>query len=231
MSRPVLILRPEPGASATAERARRLGLDPRVAPLFTIRPLAWDPPDPARFEAVLLTSAKAARHGGAGLQPFTSLPCYVVGEATAEAARAAGFADIRVGPGDGAAAAAMMAAEGVRRAVHPCGRHLAELGATPATVEHLPVYAADAVDALPAGAQAAIEAGALVLVHSPRAGALLADLVKDRGNVRIAAISRAAADAAGEGWGARHVAAAPRDDALLELAAKLCQTEGHDDPS
>ena len=58
----MLILRPQPGADETAARARTLGLEPVVAPLFTIRPLAWEPPDPAEFDAVLLTSANAARH-------------------------------------------------------------------------------------------------------------------------------------------------------------------------
>ena len=35
MSR-VLVLRPEPGASATVERARKLGLDAVVIPLFEV---------------------------------------------------------------------------------------------------------------------------------------------------------------------------------------------------
>jgi uroporphyrinogen-III synthase len=71
-------------------------------------------------------------------------------------------------------------------------------------------------------------AGALALVHSPRAGALLARLVADRDAVAVAAISDAASDAAGEGWRAKAVAAAPSDEALLELAAKLCQIAAPD---
>ena len=51
--------------------------------------------------------------GGDGLTPFLGLPCYAVGEATAAAAREAGFADIRIGPGDGAALLAMMADDGI----------------------------------------------------------------------------------------------------------------------
>ena len=39
--RRVLVLRPEPGASATVERARRLGLDAVAIPLFEIEPVAW----------------------------------------------------------------------------------------------------------------------------------------------------------------------------------------------
>ena len=64
--RPVLVLRPEPGAGETAARARALGLEPIVAPLFAVRPIAWAAPDPAAYDAVMLTSANAARHGGDG---------------------------------------------------------------------------------------------------------------------------------------------------------------------
>ena len=42
----VLILRPQPGADESAARARALGLDPVVAPLFSLRPRSWEPPGP-----------------------------------------------------------------------------------------------------------------------------------------------------------------------------------------
>ena len=42
----VLILRPQPGADETAERARALGLEAVVAPLFEVGPLAWTGPGP-----------------------------------------------------------------------------------------------------------------------------------------------------------------------------------------
>jgi uroporphyrinogen-III synthase len=225
----VLILRPEPGGSASAARARALGLDPILAPLFAIRPLGWEAPDPAGFDAVLLTSANAARHGGEGLRMFTHLPCHAVGEATAEAARAAGFGDVRTGPGDGTAAAAAMAADGAARAFHPCGRDHLEIGAPGVAIERRAVYSAEPVPALPAAAAEAIAAGALVLVHSPRAASLLASLVPARAHVALAAISAAAAEAAGAGWRSKAVAPEPRDEALLELAARLCQTERSDD--
>ncbi|HWL48068.1 MAG TPA: uroporphyrinogen III synthase HEM4, partial [Sphingomonadaceae bacterium] len=64
---PLLILRPEPGASATACRAAQRGHDTVVAPLFTIAPLGWDPPAPDGFDALMLTSAHAARLAGPAL--------------------------------------------------------------------------------------------------------------------------------------------------------------------
>jgi uroporphyrinogen-III synthase len=210
----LLIVRPQPGADETAARARTLGLAPLVAPLFETRPLAWRPPDPANFDAVLLTSAAAARLGGDGLKTFLLLPCYAVGERTAAAARAAGFRDVRTGPSDGAALAAMAARDGVRAPLHLGGREHRELP----QVAHVAVYAAEPCGALPPDL-----GDAVVLLHSPRGAARVAELAADRSRLALAAISAEAAEAAGAGWKAVAVAAAPRDQALLELAAGLCE--------
>jgi uroporphyrinogen-III synthase len=211
----LLIVRPRPGAEETAARARALGLEPIVAPLFETRPLDWVTPDPHRFDAILLTSANAARLGGDGLLPLLTLPCYAVGERTAEAARAAGFADVRTGPSDGAALAAMAERDGTRSMLHLGGRDHAAIG----NAVHIAVYASEPTGALPADL-----AGMIVLLHSPRAASRFAGLAADRGTIVIAAISAQAAAAAGGGWKEVAIAAAPRDEALLELAAKLCQT-------
>jgi len=64
--------------------------------------------------------------------------------------------------------------------------------------------------------------GDVVLIHSRRAGRRLGELVEDRAGVAVAAISAAAADAAGGGWAAIEAAETPADDALLALAARLC---------
>ena len=214
----VLILRPQPGADETAARARAIGLEPVVAPLFAVHPLAWTVPDRAAFDAVLLTSANAARLAGDGLATFRALPCYAVGEATAAAAREAGFANVRTGPSDGAATLARARSDGARRLLHLCGRDRIALGG----VTQIPVYAAEPAGALPAQVETM-----LALLHSPRAAARFATLVGGRrGAIRIAAISAQAARAAGEGWRSLDIAAAPRDQALLELARKLCHTEG-----
>ena len=225
MSGLVLLLRPEPGATASAERARRLGLEAVAAPLFTVRPVAWEAPDPARLDAVLLTSANAARAGGPQLARFLPLPCHAVGDATAAAAREAGFRDVRTGPADGAAA---LAEVGGGRVLHLCGRDHIPLDPNGPTVERRVVYAADAVAALPDAAASALARGSLALVHSPRAAALFARLADEAGiaraSVSVAAISEAAAAAAGSGWRMLVSAPHPRDEALLELARRLCQT-------
>jgi uroporphyrinogen-III synthase len=226
MSRTILVLRPQPGAEETARRARDIGLDPVVAPLFTIAPREWRAPDPNGFDAVMLTSANAPRLAGAELAAFTGLPAYAVGETTAEAARSVGFADVRTGPSDAAALAELMAAEGVRTALHPCGEDHVGLREARFEIVSVPVYAAAPETALPNAAAEALESGAVALLHSPRAAARFADLVAGRRQgIRIAAISATAAEAAGDGWRAVAVAGRPRDQALLELAAKLCQNE------
>jgi len=215
----VLILRPQPGADETAEKARAMGLEPVLAPLFKVRPLAWTAPDSRNFDAVFVTSANGVRLAGDGLTSFVDLPCYAVGQRTAAAAEAAGFADVRAGPGDGRALAAMAIAEDVSAAVHFCGRDHIELG--PPVVAEIPVYAADPAKTLPEGI-----AYDLALLHSPRAAALFAELIGGRGAIRIAAISEQVSAAAGTGWRSVSVAEAPREQALLELAAKLCQNGG-----
>ncbi|HEY0085111.1 MAG TPA: uroporphyrinogen-III synthase [Allosphingosinicella sp.] len=218
----LLILRPQPGADETAARAQALGLEPVVAPLFAIQALAWELPA-ERFDALLLTSANGARFG---LRPeLADLPCYAVGEATAEAAKEAGATHVITGPSDGAAAVDLMAQAGVKQALHLCGRDHVALAHSQVRITKRVVYAAEPVSDLPGEAAAALEAGALVLLHSPRAAALFASLVPQRSAIRIIAISTAAADAAGSGWAAVHLAERPRDDALLELAVRLCKTE------
>jgi uroporphyrinogen-III synthase len=214
----ILVLRPQPGADETAAKARALGLDVVVAPLFSVRPLDWTPPDSGNFDAVMLTSASAARQAAPGLAPFRSLPCYAVGEATAAAAAETGFGDVRIGPDDGKSLLLMMAEDQVRAVFHPCGQDHLALDLPDVTITRVPVYAAEAADSLPVPAE-----DMLALLHSPRAAALFAGVAGDKARIRIAAISAKTARAAGQGWQAVTIASRPRDAALLELAAELCQ--------
>ena len=117
--RRLFILRPEPGASATAERARALGLDCVRVPLFEVEPLPWSAPDPAAFDGLLLTSANALRCGGDQLARLRSLPVHAIGEATADAARASGF-DVAT-TGDGALEQLLQALNPKLRLLHLAG--------------------------------------------------------------------------------------------------------------
>jgi uroporphyrinogen-III synthase len=222
MMRPVLILRPQPGADETAARARARGLEPVVAPMFAVRPLDWPIPAADGFDAILFTSANAARHGGEALASFRDLPCYAVGDATAFAAAEAGFGHVRTGPSDAAAVVQMMARDGVRRAFHPTGTDTTELPPGEVQIEQVPVYTSEPEERLPDVAVAAIHAGAVVMLHSPRAAAVFSERIGDRrAQTRIAAISDAAAAAAGAGWAGVGVASEPRDEALLTASEEL----------
>ena len=215
----LLVLRPEPGASATVQRARRRGLDAIAIPLFAIEPVPWQAPDPAAFDALLLTSANAVRHGGAGLQDLRRLPVRAVGLATADAARDAGFAV--ASSGDAGVDRLLGSLEGDIRLLHLCGEDRREPDRARQRITPIAVYRAReiAADLRQAG-------GSVALIHSPRAGARFAKLVDEagiaRGSVAIAAISAAAADSAGDGWAAVETAARPEEDALLALAERLC---------
>lgn len=217
--RTVIVLRPEPGASATAARARALGLDAISIPLFKVEPVDWEAPDLALFDALLLTSSNAIRHGGAQLNAYRALPVHAVGSATAEAARDAGFTIASGGSGGVDELIEGLAPE--LRLLHLCGEE-----------RRTPVYAHHAIDAVAVYRSHAIDpppdlhraTNSVVLVHSPRASQRLAELIEDRGTIAIAAISGAAAEIAGTGWSEIRIAPEPNDDALLALAARLCNT-------
>jgi uroporphyrinogen-III synthase len=203
-----------------------MGMATVVSPLLEVVPVAWQAPSPSNFDALLLTSANAPRHAGPQLQALAGLRCYCVGEATEAEARRAGFTDLRVGPGDGSELLRMIASDEVQRMLHLCGLDHAGLEHPQIETIHIPVYAAKAVEGLPLEASEALGAGAVTLLHSPRAarlfGALVDQVGLSRSTIRAAAISEAAADAAGSGWASLAVAPAPRDQPLLEVAAKLC---------
>jgi uroporphyrinogen-III synthase len=221
--KPVAILRPEPGASRTAAAASALGLEPVIAPLFRIEPLEWTPPDPSRFDGLLLTSANAVRQAGRGLDSLRDLRAYCVGEATAAAATEAGLQVAKVGTG-GVESLLESLSSGLQL-LHLCGRH--RHPAPAGSVEAVPVYESVAVAAPPALSRLA---DAVLLVHSPRAGqqlrALADEGLVDRKNLSIAAISDEAELAAGSGWQEVEVAAEPTDSALLAIAARLCNKHG-----
>jgi len=213
--RRVLVLRPEPGASETLARAGQLGLDAVSIPLFEVEPVTWALPDPRIFDGLLLTSANAAHLAGARLNDLAHLPVYAVGEATAEAARSVGL-DV-VATGDSGVDRLLDSIAPTVRLLHLAGEDR-KVPASGQNVTQITVYRSK-----PLPAPDLADAGAsIVLIHSPRAARRFAELANDRASIAIAAISPAAAEAAGHGWESVHVAQRPVDDALLALAARLC---------
>lgn len=224
MTLPLLVLRPEPGATATATRAREAGLNPICYPLFEVRHCDWDPPDPAAFDAMLLTSANAIRCAGADLAPYRHLPVYAVGDSTATAAREQGFHVAAVGLSGAQAISDIIAARGHGRVFHPGGRDRRGFNPGPLAVVKRCVYASvETGDA--AGLAALMPEEAVALLHSSRSATRLARLVPmiERRRLHLAAISPTVLDAAGTGWASLNAAPNPRDEALLVLAAALCK--------
>lgn len=216
--RRLLVLRPEPGASATVERARQRGLEAIAVPLFEIEALPWDTPDIARFDGLLLTSANAVRFAGEGLDRLRGLPVFAVGGATAESASGAGF-DVSAA-GEAGVDRLLASIDPKLILLHLCGEDRRESSEHRQRITPLPVYRAKPLEKPDlTGAR-----GSVALIHSPRAARRFAELVQDRRSTIVAAISAAAAEAAGDGWEKIEAAVEPNDEALLALASRLCNT-------
>lgn len=219
MSRAIAVLRPEPGNRVTAAAIAARGRIAIRMPLFELRPLAWEVPDAAAFDALILTSANAIRHGGAGLAALHSLPVHAVGQATAEAALRSGF-DVRFVGNEGAAALIARAeAAGIRHALHLAGRERTlEAGGIVSRV--IATYASERRTP----DDFARLAGGIALVQSARSGAWLGELADtqrlDRSGIALVAISTAAAAAAGTGW-ERIIVAGVTNEALIDAAIAL----------
>ena len=100
----VLVTRPDPGGERTAARLALLGHEAVRMPLFeteiTASPADLPPPD--RILGLIATSARAFDVFNAedpADSAIFSVPVHAVGPATAQAAHAAGFADVREGGG------------------------------------------------------------------------------------------------------------------------------------
>lgn len=221
--RPLVILRPEPGAGRTAARAAELGLAVQVHPLFAPHALDWVPPPPAKFDALLLTSANAARLAGARLADYRGLPAYAVGRATARALAEAGFSNVAAGDRDGTAIARRIAADGHRTVLHLAGRTVAAMDAGSLTIERVAVYEMLRTDE--DGLAGRLAAGSVLLVHSPRAGGILAERVPvpQRSGLHLIAISPTALNACGTGWASGQAPDRPDDERMLALAVRLCE--------
>lgn len=222
MIRPLLIIRPEPGNAETAARARAFELDTRCIPLFEVRPVPWSPPDPAPYVGVLLTSASALRTAGPELARYLHLPAFAVGGTTARLARDAGFHSVVVGESDVTRLMGKIATLGLHRLLHFCGKDVRSFDPYGIVIDRCIVYASEAIEP-PETFRSALAEGPVAMVHSPLAAARLAELVEpeSRAHIALVAISANAAEGAGQGWEVVAIASQPRDEAILEAAARL----------
>ena len=223
---PVIAIRPQPGCDATVAAARASGLDAHGFPLFHIRPIAWQPPSPDQFDALLLGSANALRHGGPALAAYARKPAYAVGATTAKAASMAGFDVVATGAGGIEAVLAMLRPEH-RRLLRLSGRERVGIEAPRGlSIDERVVYASEPLP-LPAELKKMLARPAVVLLHSAEAAHHFSRLCDAehvaRARLSLATLGPRIVKAAGDGWHALEVARTPDDTALLALARQMCQ--------
>lgn len=220
----VWITRAQPGAARTAERLAALGFEAVVAPLLAIHPI----PDALTAELDLTAVAALAFTSPNGVAAFAALtpdlrdrPVFAVGDATAEAARAAGFLDVRSAAGDIGALARLIQTHWTGGPIlnpgprEPAGDLSALLPDQRITA--LPVY-----EAIETGAPAPAAFDA-VLIHSPRAArALTATLppAAAQGRTAVAISPAAAAPLAALPFAEIRFAAAPDEPSMLGALGK-----------
>ncbi len=223
----LLITRPQPAADKTAAAAKAAGLVPVIMPLFAVRPLPWNIVPAENHDGLLVTSANALRHAGDQFALYQELPLLAVGPATAEAARQKGITVAIEGRNDKASLLAEAKARGFERLLWLAGKH----GTGPSSDEdiisaRIAVYESVKVPQ-PEGFRTAVAEADYVAVYSPRAARYFSELCRaggvDRGQVKIAALSQAVADALEGGWLSVTVAKSPNNSALFEGVCKAGQ--------
>jgi uroporphyrinogen-III synthase len=187
----LLVTRPEPDATRTAQALRARGHEVLVAPLLFTQTLEAEFAGP--YGAVLMTSANAARVVATHkrIPELRAFPAYVVGSRTAEAAREAGFANVESADGALADLVRLIATRltGSRMpllhlaAADRAGDLAGDLSAHGIAVETAVVYRAIAAERLPAELGQALLNAKLdgALHYSRRSAATLIELSRSAG--------------------------------------------------
>lgn len=215
----IAITRALPEAEDTAAAIRARGAEPIIAPLLEIVPMGYDTSTEGA-QAILFTSV----HGVAAFpdaRGARAIPVLTVGDATAQAARAAGFEHVRSADGDAAALTALALATlhpQAGKLIHIRGAHVAgdvagQLEAAGFVVDRRIAYTAAQAQKLPAALSQPLD---VVLFYSARTAGAYRALGAPHAAARTAAcMSQAVADAAGPGWGRVIVSERPREDSVL----------------
>jgi uroporphyrinogen-III synthase len=216
----VAITRALPDAERTAERVRALGGDAVLSPLLQVIPCGYDT-NVEGAQALLFTSANGIRAFPDARRAHAKL-VLTVGDTTAEAARAAGFTNVRSANGDVTALADLTKATlapGAGKLIYIGGDHVAgdlvgALRTAGFSIERRVAYASRAAITPPPEILQPLD---IVLFHSARAADTFVKLgAPNAEKLTAACISQAVADAAGRAkWARIIVSPAPREDALL----------------
>lgn len=225
----LLVTRPQADAARTAAALRERGHEVLLAALLRVEPIEFAIAS-ADYAAVVLTSANAAR--AIAHHPhrarLTALPAFTVGRQTAEATRAAGFANVRSADGDRNDLVALLRTRfggSQKRLLHLAGEDRAgELADCGMPVETVLAYRAVKAERFPPEAGAALASLGGVLHFSRRSAEAYLDCAAAGGVLSVAlapihfCLSRQVAEPL-TGAGAADVRVAPRPNeaALIEL--------------
>lgn len=216
----LLIIRPQPGADATAERFRAAGHQPLVVPLFKIRAVAPLPTISPETEAILLTSGNAVRAAEAILKNAGEIPLYAVGSATARAMSECGLTPAKTGASGVDDLMKVVAQDGHRHIIWLAGEDHSPV-TVPASVR-LDVQTVYQSAAAPISDDfvGTVSDSDMVILHSSRAAQHFAEYIDAsplaRNEIALATFSDGIALHAGDGWAICIVASAPNDAALLD---------------
>lgn len=238
-ARSILVTRPAEDAEPLVRSLAARGYHAILEPMLTMRWLDGPEPDLVGVQAILFTSANGVR-AYARRTTRRGHPVYAVGDATADAARSAGFAHVESAGGDVYALAALVGARCVPEAgllLHVAGTVVAgdlagTLGAAGFTVRRDALYEAVAAASLGADSVRALSEGGVggALFFSPRTARSFVRLLAEAGlddhlrTVEALCLSPAVAEAARTLDGSRvmpwkdvRAAARPEQEALLAL--------------
>lgn len=216
----VAITRAQPEAERTAERVRARGAEAVVAPLLTIVPCGYDT-NTEGAQAIIFTSTNGVR-AFPDVRGARDRIVLTVGDATADAARAAGFSDVRSADGDVSALAALAKATldpAKGKLIHIAGDHVAgdlggELRTAGFSVERRLAYASVAAIAVPDALRQPLD---IVLFHSVRAAETFVALgAPNASQLAAGCLSPAVSLSAGRtSWKRIITSPRPREDDLL----------------
>lgn len=201
MMRRILVTRSRPGAHSTASALIERGYEPVVEPLLEIEAVPADIP---AFDALAFTSVNGVRHFS-GMNSWREGPVWCVGERTAVEAQDAGYQNVRSANGDVVALASLIEEEIEEdvRLLHAgneesLGDLAGRLKAQGVDATFLPIYRSKAADTPGQELARALRGETVldgVLIHSPKAGAILAEFLRASpaaARLKVAAISRQA---------------------------------------
>ena len=255
MTKMTLIIRPQPDSDRDVALLMKYGVPALASPSMKRMQQTHTMPESANFSGVIFTSRNAVKaftkfeKRNADTRRWAKLPAFVVGSATAAAARDAGFSNIITGTGGGAGLLAPISRNFTKKigkrgsgissdtnlplfwpsAVEVSFDMVAALATHGVAVQRLPVYQMIANDALDSiitdkiiqGAIAAVIAMSQRSVQIFRRNIDAAGKAPSLAGMVLIAGSSAIAAAAGGGWQAVYTSRQPRRTRLLAIAVLL----------